>query len=119
MKMASVMIGSDNAPKMIEYYRKLFGTPAMDQDGFAGWDIGGGWVVVGPHDGVKGENSQPGRVIWNIDSSDVKGDFERLREAGAIVVKEPYTPEGPGGDEMSIATLGDPDGNYFQIMSSM
>jgi predicted enzyme related to lactoylglutathione lyase len=119
MKMASVMIGSSDATKMIEYYRKLFGTPTMEQEDFAGWDVGGGWVVIGPHDGVKGANEQPGRVMWNLDSEDVKADFERLRDAGAIVVKEPYAPEGPGAEEMSIATFSDPDGNYFQLMSSM
>jgi predicted enzyme related to lactoylglutathione lyase len=56
-------------------------------------------------------------VIWNLETSDVDGDFARLRDAGAIVVREPYHPE--GGGEMSIATLADPDDNYFQLMSPM
>jgi predicted enzyme related to lactoylglutathione lyase len=50
----------------------------------------------------------------------VKGDFERLKAAGAEVVREPYSPEGmPEGTEAWIATLADPDGNYFQLMSPM
>jgi hypothetical protein len=33
--------------------------------------------------------TQPGRVIWNIETPDVKGEFERLTAAGAIVVSDP------------------------------
>ncbi len=117
MDFNSIMIGSDDAQHLIEYYRKLFGKPAMDQDSFAGWHLGTGWVAVGPHDKVQGKNSHPGRMIWNLETADVKGDFERLRDAGAIVVKEPYEPDGGGGG--LIATFADPDDNFFQLMSPM
>ena len=67
-----------------------------------------------------GRTPQPGRLIWNIEAADVQGEFERMKAAGAIVVREPYgfdeIPEAAG---MSIATLADPDGNYFQLMSPM
>ena len=56
-------------------------------------------------------------MIWNIESGDVKGDFERLTAAGATVVREPYKPD--EGSEMWIATLSDPDDNYFQLISPM
>ena len=47
----------------------------------------------------------------------MKGDFERLKAAGATVVREPYTfDEAP---EAWIATLSDPDDNYFQLVSPM
>jgi predicted enzyme related to lactoylglutathione lyase len=74
-------------------------------------------MTVGPHDQVKGKNPHPGRVIWNIETPDVKADFERLRSVGASVVREPYEPGGPA--EMLIATFADPDDNYFQLMSPM
>ena len=38
-----------------------------------------------------------------------------MKAAGAIVVAEPYSFEGAPG--MWIATLADPDDNYFQVMS--
>ena len=47
-----------------------------------------------------------------------RGLFSRPAAAGAIVVQEPYDLEG-GGEAMSIATLADPDDNYFQLMSPM
>jgi predicted enzyme related to lactoylglutathione lyase len=74
-------------------------------------------VTVGPHDQVKGKNSDPGRVMWNIETSDVKGEFEKLKAAGATVVQEPYQPGGSA--EMWIATFSDPDDNYFQLLSPM
>jgi hypothetical protein len=49
-------------------------------------------VTVGPHDQVQGFNPQPGRLIWNLETPDVHGNFERLKAAGATVVQEPYQP---------------------------
>ena len=71
-------------------------------------------VTVGPHSEVHGRNGEPGRIIWNLETPDVKAEFDRLKAAGAIVVVEPYTMEGAPEDTF-IATFEDPDGNYFQI----
>ena len=43
--------------------------------------------------------------------------LRRLTAAGATVVREPYHPG--EGAEGWIATLSDPDGNYFQLVSPM
>jgi predicted enzyme related to lactoylglutathione lyase len=117
MNLNSILIGSENPQPLKEYYRKVFGKPVFEDGAFSSWQIGGGYVTVGSHDQVKGRNSDPGRVMWNIESSDVKGDFDKLRAAGATVVQEPYQPGGAA--EMWIATFSDPDNNYFQLMSSM
>ena len=63
------------------------------------------------------KSAHPGRVIWNIESPDVQGDFERFKAAGATVVREPY--EMGDGYVGWIATFSDPDDNYFQLMSPM
>jgi predicted enzyme related to lactoylglutathione lyase len=117
MDLNSILIGSGDPARLIEYYTRLFGEPQMVDETYTGWAIGRGFVAVGPHSGVTGASVHPGRVIWNIESEDVQADFERLKAAGAIVIAEPYafTSVGP----MSIATLADPDGNYFQLMSPM
>jgi predicted enzyme related to lactoylglutathione lyase len=117
MDFNSILIGSEDAGRLIEYYTRLFGEPQMSDGTYAGWAIGRGFVGVGPHSEVTGKSPQPGRVIWNIESSDVPADFERLKAAGAIVVKEPYVFEAQGAT--NIATFADPDGNYFQLMSPM
>lgn len=122
MDLNGVLIGTENPQRLRDYYTKLFGKPGWDEGGFFGWQIGSGTVTVGPHDQVKGKNSDPGRVIWNIQTSDVKGQFEKLKAAGATVVREPYRPgvvPESGAAEMLIATFSDPDNNYFQLLSPM
>ena len=117
MNLNSILIGSEDPQRLADYYSKLFGKPGMEEGGYAGWQIGTGWITVGPHDEVKGKNTHPGRVIWNVETPDVKGEFERLKAAGARVVQEPYHPG--EASEMWIATFSDPDDNYFQLMSPM
>lgn len=118
MDFNSILIGSEDPDRLVEYYRRLFGEPTMADGGYTGWQLGSGFVTVGPHSEVTGANAQPGRLIWNIEEPDVRGTFERFRTAGAIVVREPYGFDGMP-DDMLIATLADPDGNYFQLMSPM
>ena len=113
MNFNNIMIGTDNAEAMVEYYTKLFGKPAFDDGGFVGWRFGEGVVSIGAHSEVHGKNQQPGRLIWNMDEADVRGTFDKLKAAGAIVVQEPYTMD--GFPDFVIATLADPDGNYFQL----
>jgi predicted enzyme related to lactoylglutathione lyase len=120
MDFNSILIGSENPDRLVEYYTKLLGEPAFAfaEGGYTGWQIGSGNVTVGPHDQVKGKSAHPGRIIWNIESKDVKADFERFKAAGAIVIAEPYGFE-EGELDASIATFADPDDNYFQLMSQM
>ncbi|TMF36368.1 MAG: hypothetical protein E6I26_08320 [Chloroflexi bacterium] len=117
MNFNSILIGSEDPDRLAAYYTKLLGEPTFADGGYTGWVIGSGAVTIGPHSEVKGTNDQPGRLIWNIESNDVQGDFARFKAAGATVVQEPYSFEGAPGS--SIATLADPDGNYFQLMTPM
>ena len=122
MNLNSILIGSENPERLVDFYTKLFGQPTWNEGGYTGWMIGSGAVTIGPHDQVKGKNASPGRIIWNIESADVKADFDRFKAAGATVIAEPYGPdEGPSDvpDDAMIATFADPDDNYFQLMSPM
>lgn len=117
MNFNGILIGSENPERLAEYYTRLFGKPGWDEGGYVGWMIGSGGVSIGPHDEVKGKNVHPGRIIWNIETEDVKGEFERFKAAGAQVIREPYTfDEAPG---YWIATFADPDDNYFQLVTPM
>ena len=119
MTFNSILIGSADPGRLTEYYSRLFGEPAFAEGGYTGWQIGSGWVTIGPHDQVSGKNAQPGRLIWNVETADVRGEFERMKAAGAIVVREPYTMDEDATDSGFIATFADPDDNYFQLMSPM
>ncbi len=117
MNFNSILIGSEAPEALVDYYTRLLGAPGFNEGGYTGWQVGNGFITVGPHSEVHGRNGEPGRLIWNIETADVRGDFERFKAAGAIVVREPYEfEEAPGS---AIATLADPDGNYFQLVTPM
>ena len=117
MRFVGILIGSDQPERLAAYYTKLLGEPGWNEGGYVGWLIGEGGVTVGPHSEVHGQNGEPGRIIWNIETEDVKAEFALFRDAGATVVREPYSFE--GAPEAWVATFADPDGNYFQLVSPM
>lgn len=111
----SIMLGTDNLKEMVEFYNKVLGKPTMEDGGYTGWLVGSGWFSIGEHSEVGGKSKEPARCMWFFETADVKGEFERIQEIGAEVIREPYKPS--PGDDMMLATLADPDGNYFQLAS--
>jgi predicted enzyme related to lactoylglutathione lyase len=116
----SVLIGSDNPERLADFYRRIIGPAAMEDGGYFGFQVGAGFLTLGPHDKVHGRNAAPERILINFETKDVKGEFERIKGLGAEVIAEPYQ-MGADDDQYqgSIATFADPDGNYFQLMTPM
>ena len=113
LKFPGVMIGSAQPDVLGDFYTQVFDrAPDMKEGGWYGWHIGAAWLSIGEHSEVKGQAAEPQRVILNLETKEVQAEFDRIRAAGATVVKEPYELQG-----MWIATFADPDGNYFQLMS--
>lgn len=107
------MVGSTQPKEMAEFYKKVFDkAPDMEEGGWYGWQVGGAFFSIGEHSEVKGKAKESQRVILNFETKEVKEEFERIKGAGATVIKEPYEMGGAW-----IATLADPDGNYFQLMT--
>lgn len=52
--------------------------------------------------------------MLNFETSQVKEEFERIKALGGMVIRDPYQMDGGW-----IATLADPDGNYFQLVTPM
>lgn len=100
-------------PKVLaEFYEKVIGKkPDMEEGGWYGWLIGSAFLSVGEHSKMGGMAKDPGRVMFNFETKEVKEEFERIKKLGATVIAEPYEMGGAW-----IATLADPDGNYFQLM---
>lgn len=119
LKFNSILLFSEKPQELTEFYKKVFDVkPAFEDGGYCGFQLGQGMFVIGPHDKIHGENKTPERVLFNFETEDVKGEFERIKGLDAKVIKEPYDPSGEDS-EMSIATFADPDGNYFQLTSPM
>ena len=117
LNLNSVMIGTKQPAEMAAFYEKVIGKPAemIDQEnGFWGWQVGSAYLSVLEHSEMGGQARDPGRIMFNFETSQVKEEFERMKVSGATVIREPY--EMGGG---WIATLADPDGNYFQLVTPM
>ena len=113
----SIMIGTKQPKALATFYEKVIGKPADmvdSENGFYGWQVGGAYLAVLAHSEMAGNTKDPGRVMLNFETSQVKEEFERIKGLGGVVIKAPY--EMGGG---WIATLADPDGNYFQLVSPM
>ena len=117
LNLNSVMIGTKQTATLVSFYEKLFGKPADmvdEENGFHGWQVGSGFLSVLEHSEMGGNAKDPGRVMINFETAQVKEEFERIKSIGGTVVHEPYA-MGEGW----IATLADPDGNLFQLITPM
>lgn len=108
------MVGSSQPKVLTEFYEKVFDKkPEMIDGDFAGWQVGSCFFGIGPHSEVSGKSKEPARIMVSLETKEVKEEFERIKALDSEVIKEPY--EARHG--FWIATLADPDGNYFQLMS--
>ena len=114
----SLLLFSEAPKKLVDFYRQVLASEPKWQEGeYSGFEVGSCALVIGPHSKVRGRNTNPERTMFNFQTDDVKGEFERMKGLGAKVIAEPYQM----GDDPNfrVATLGDPDGNYFQLVSPM
>ena len=117
LNLNSVMIGTKQLKALATFYEKVLGKPADmvdSENGFFGWQVGSAFLSVLEHSEMGGNAKDPGRVMFNFETAQVKEEYERIKAIGAAVVREPY--EMGGG---WIATLADPDGNLFQLVTPM
>lgn len=121
LNLNSIMIGTKQPQEMSAFYEKVLGKPAdmVDtENGFYGWQAGGSFFSILEHSEMGGQTKDPGRLMLNFETTQVKEEFERIKALGARVIKEPYSMGGEG-ENMLIATFADPDGNYFQLITPM
>ncbi|OGO61325.1 MAG: hypothetical protein A2032_02940 [Chloroflexi bacterium RBG_19FT_COMBO_49_13] len=117
LNLNSVMIGTKQTKVLAAFYEKVIGKPADmvdSENGFFGWQVGSGYMGVLEHSEMGGKTKDPGRVMLNFETPQVEEEFERIKALGGVVIRAPYQMDGGW-----IATLADPDGNYFQLMSPM
>ena len=117
LNLNSVMIGTKQPQVLATFYEQVIGKPAdmvEAEQGFYGWQVGGAFLGILEHSKMEGQAKDPGRVMLNFETPQVQAEFERIKGLGAVVIAAPYQ-IGEGW----IATLADPDGNYFQLMTPM
>ncbi len=118
LNLNSLLLFSQTPKKLVDFYRQVLAREPKWQEGeYSGFEAGTCALVIGPHSEVHGLNKNPERIMFNFETSDVKGEFERIKGLGVKVIAQPYHM----GDDQDflIATLADPEGNYFQLVSPM
>lgn len=99
LDLISVMITSEDPAVLIGFFKRVFGMePTWTRGEYVGFKVGSATLILGPHGEVKGKNSMPGRIMFNLETTEVAAEFTRIKSAGAKVIA-------------------DPDGNYFQLGS--
>ena len=118
LKLDSVFINTADSQKLADFYQKIFQKKTeWEEDGYYGFNLESGGLLIGKHEKVKGINTSPDRIMFNLSTSEVVDEFKRMVDLGAKVVAQPYHPK--QAESMTIATLADPDGNYFQLATPM
>ena len=115
----AVMIGSENAKALAEFYASKVGIEIaheyeMGEDGSA-FEMkveGSTAFYINSHSEVKGKAAQPQRIIINFEVDDIDKEVEKLDKAGVKKIQDKYHIEGYG----YVATFEDLDGNYFQVV---
>lgn len=115
----AVLLFSEDPKKLAAFYREKVGlkqTMEMEigegEDAIAFEMAGSANVYIIHHSKVSGKNTQPERMMFNLEVDDIEAEFDRMKAAGVPVIAETYHVEGYG----LIATFEDPDGNYFQFV---
>ena len=104
----------DLQKSLLPFYRDVLGLPvAIDTPEFVllGGNPQGPAVTLGTHSEVKGNNQDPARHMVGLVSTDVRGDVRTLKSKGVEFIDE-----GEDFDNVTVATLKDPEGNYVQLV---
>ena len=115
LKLNSVMIGTKRPQALATFYEKVLGKPAdmvNSESSFFSWQLGSVSLYVLEHSEMEGKTKDPGRVMLNFETTQVKEEFERIRTLGGLVIREPYEVQAGW-----FATLAVPDRNDFQLES--
>jgi len=114
-KFAGATVWSENLNNLLPFYRDVLGLKvSMESPGYVllGADQPDAPTLgLGTHSEVHGRNADPARHMIGLESDDLKADWKRLKEAGVEFIEDPTD----YGDDMSIATLKDPEGNLVQL----
>ncbi len=114
----SILIFSEKPKELADFYQKVFKKdPDWSDQEYYSFAVGQGMITIGPHDKVNGKSKNPERIMFNFETDAVEEEFERIKDLGAKVIAEPYSMSEDKDDKMLIATLADPDGNFFQLGS--
>ena len=127
-----ILLWSENPDELIKFYKEVLeleqiGTtdiPAKDglekDYGFSLKLSGYNVLWIGHHDEVKGKNKDHLRFMINLETDEVQGWYEKVRDAGCEIIQKPIlTPFATDEDPVHVCTWCDPEGNTWQFMGKL
>ncbi len=110
--LAGSSIWSADLNNLLAFYRDTLGLKAsIETPGFVVFgDTNGPTLALGTHSEVKGKNADPARHMVALMTDDVEAEYQQLKAKGVEFIEEPTK-----FDQVTIATLKDPEGNYIQL----
>ena len=116
-----ILIGSQRAKKLADFYKNKVGLKVTfeavmgdDNEEAYLFEMKGAGLYITDHSQVKGKNTNPNRVIFNLNVDNIEKEVKRLDKEKVKKIKDIYHIEGYG----KIATFEDVDGNYFQLVQT-
>ncbi len=116
-----ILIGSQSAKKLADFYKNKVGLKVTfeavmgdDNEEAYLFEMKGAGLYITDHSQVKGKNTNPNRVIFNLNVDNIEKEVKRLDKEKVKKIKDIYHIEGYG----KIATFEDVDGNYFQLVQT-
>ena len=115
----SVLVSSENTKALADFYKDKVGIKfesefEYGEEGASGYmfSLGSVGFTIMPSSEIKGKNTNPGRIMLNIEVDNCEAECKRLKDGGVNCTQEVYHIEGYG----YVCTFEDPDGNYFQLV---
>ncbi len=119
-KISTILIWSENYRKLSDWYQNVFDLSVVeelnhpkDTGVLFEFKDGGPTIWIGQHSEVKGKNSDPCRIMFNISVDSVGKSYEYLLKKGVKFLAKPF--KAPTFDKY-FATFFDLDGNLVQII---
>lgn len=109
---SSILLSSTDPARLHDWYVTAFEPDVDDaQDQYRVLGFGGFWLMIDTRDDVGPANSEPGRVIINVEVDDATATAGRIDTTGARWLAPLEDRDGS-----FFATAVDPDGNYVQLI---
>ncbi len=118
-KISTILIWSENHKHLANWYQHTFDLTVVetlnhpkDTGVLFQFPDGGPWLWIGQHSEVHGKNSDPSRIMFNINVESVDTTYKELIKKGVTFFAKPF--QSPGGKY--FATMYDVDGNFVQLI---
>ena len=108
-----VIIWTEDLDRLFAFYRDTLGlTPHSIRPEFIAFKWGDMRLSIGKHAEVKGQTTEPHRIMVNLGTSDIHEMHKSLSAKGVEFLRTPEQEHWGGW----VATFLDPDGNVLQML---